>query len=162
MTTAYVGLGSNMGDRGAWLARAVSALAPYVVATSPVYESDPVGPVTDQPAFWNAVARVEWPADAPSLLERLLAVERALGRVRTVPKGPRNIDLDLLLFDAAAVQAEGLQVPHPELLGRAFAVVPLLDLEPDVRLPDGRLLREAARPNRGSLRRIPLRLEVGP
>jgi 2-amino-4-hydroxy-6-hydroxymethyldihydropteridine diphosphokinase len=162
VTVAYVGLGSNLGDRGANLRRALAALAPHAVAVSPVYESDPVGPVTDQPPFWNAVAELSWPGDPVSLLRHLLTVERRLGRVRTVPKGPRTIDLDLLLFGGVALRTVELEVPHPALLERPFAVVPLLDLAPDLRLPDGRRLAEAGHADRTGLRPVPLRLEVGP
>jgi 2-amino-4-hydroxy-6-hydroxymethyldihydropteridine diphosphokinase len=144
---AYVGLGANLGDRLQALRAAVdrldAAAGVHVVACSPVYETAPQGPLPAQPAFLNAVCAVTTALDPRELLQRLLEVERALGRVRDVPQGPRTIDLDLLLFDAAVVDEPGLSVPHPRLEQRAFVLVPLLDLAPDLRHPvTGALLRE--------------------
>jgi 2-amino-4-hydroxy-6-hydroxymethyldihydropteridine diphosphokinase len=144
---AYVGLGANLGDRLQSLRAAVGRLDAVagvrVVACSPVYETAPQGPVAAQPAFLNAVCAVETALAPRELLARLLAVESALGRVRDVPQGPRTIDLDLLLFGAAVMDEPGLSVPHPQLHRRAFVLVPLLDLAPDLRHPlTGELLRE--------------------
>jgi len=137
--TAYIGLGSNLGDRLETLRTAVGRLDTVdgvrVVACSPVYESVPLGPVRGQPAFLNAVCAVETTLAPRELLARLMAVETDLGRVRDVPQGPRTIDLDLLLFGAAIVDEPGLRVPHPRLRDRAFVLWPLLDLAPDLRNP---------------------------
>ncbi|MBI5482676.1 MAG: 2-amino-4-hydroxy-6-hydroxymethyldihydropteridine diphosphokinase [Deltaproteobacteria bacterium] len=144
---AYVGLGANLGDRLQALRDAVDRLdgaaGVRVVACSPVYETAPQGPVRAQPAFLNAVCAVETSLAPRDLLGRLLQVERALGRVRDVPQGPRTIDLDLLLFGSTVVDEPGLLVPHRQLQRRAFVLVPLLDLAPDLRHPlTGELLRE--------------------
>jgi 2-amino-4-hydroxy-6-hydroxymethyldihydropteridine diphosphokinase len=145
---AYVGLGSNLGDRLETLRVAVGRLdesaGVRVTACSPVYESGPLGPVRDQPAFLNAVCAVATTLAPRALLDRLLEVEQGLGRVRGVPQGPRVIDLDLLLFDVAAVDEPGLCVPHPQLAKRAFVLAPLLDLAPALRHPlTGEPLRDA-------------------
>lgn len=148
---AYVGLGANLGDRLGSLRAAVARLdaAPgmRVVACSPVYETAPQGPVREQPAFLNAVCAIETSLPPRELLQRLLQVERSLGRVRDVPQGPRAIDLDLLLCGAAVVEEPGLSLPHPRLDRRAFVLVPLLDLAPDLRHPltGARLREECAR-----------------
>jgi 2-amino-4-hydroxy-6-hydroxymethyldihydropteridine diphosphokinase len=145
---AYVGLGANLGDRLGSLRAAVDRLDAVpgvrVVACSPVYETAPQGPITAQPPFLNAVCAVATALAPRDLLQRLLEVERALGRVRDVPQGPRTIDLDLLLCGAAVVDEPDLTVPHPRLGARAFVLRPLLDLEPDLRHPvTGAPLREA-------------------
>jgi 2-amino-4-hydroxy-6-hydroxymethyldihydropteridine diphosphokinase len=137
--TAYVGLGSNLDDREGFLRRAVEALAADpdidVTGISSLRETDPVGPV-EQPRFLNAVARVETDLRPRELLDRLLATERALGRVRDGPRfGPRTIDLDLLLFDDDVIDEPGLTVPHPRLAERRFALEPLHELDPDLVVP---------------------------
>ena len=152
MTRAYVGLGANLGDRERTLRRAVELLAAEpgieVVGVSSFRETEPVGYV-DQPAFLNGACAVETDLSPRELLDRLLAVERALGRERgTGPRwGPRTIDLDLLLYGDETVDEPGLTVPHPRLTERSFALEPLLELDPGLHLPDGRgllgLLRAA-------------------
>ncbi|HEY3353101.1 MAG TPA: 2-amino-4-hydroxy-6-hydroxymethyldihydropteridine diphosphokinase [Polyangia bacterium] len=141
MHTAYVGLGANLGDRLATLREAVRRLgqdaAVAVRRCSPVYETAPWGPIQAQPAFLNAVCEVATTLDPRGLLDRLLAIEAALGRVRDVPQGPRVVDLDLLLYDAAVVEEPGLTVPHPRLSERAFVLVPLADLAPALVPPGG-------------------------
>ena len=136
MIHVYLGLGANLGDRRANLRAALERLAPdlHVEAVSSLYETDPVGP-RDQPKFLNAccLATTELPARA--VLERLLAVERALGRERGERWGPREIDLDLLLYGDAVIDEEGLHVPHPELANRAFVLVPLAEIAGDARDP---------------------------
>jgi 2-amino-4-hydroxy-6-hydroxymethyldihydropteridine diphosphokinase len=127
VTTAYVGLGSNLGDRLASLRAAAAALdgeAVRVVGRSPVFETPAVTP-DPQPPFLNAVLRLETALDPRALLDRCLAVEMALGRERPRPLAPRLIDLDLLLHGSAVVDEPGLVVPHPRLLERAFVRVPL-------------------------------------
>ncbi|MDQ3867471.1 MAG: 2-amino-4-hydroxy-6-hydroxymethyldihydropteridine diphosphokinase [Actinomycetota bacterium] len=139
---AYVGLGGNVGDRRSYLRLAVERLRAEpdveVVAVSRMRETDPVG-YRDQPRFLNAVAALETPLAPRALLDRLLAIERALGRERTGPRdGPRTIDLDLLVHGDETVDEPGLVVPHPRLGERRFALEPLVELDPELVLPDGR------------------------
>ncbi len=139
---AYVGLGGNVGDRRSYLRLAVERLRSErdleVVAVSRLRETDPVG-FRDQPRFLNAVAALETALAPRALLDRLLAIERALGRERTGPRyGPRTIDLDLLVHGDETVDEPGLVVPHPRLAERRFALEPLVELDPDLVLPDGR------------------------
>ena len=142
---AYVGLGSNLGDRERNLRSALDLLdGPdvRVVAVSRFRETDPVGYVA-QPRFVNAACAVETELPPRELLERMLAVERALGRERTGPRfGPRTIDLDLLLYGEETVDEPGLRVPHPRLAERRFVLEPLVDLDPELALPDGRRIRD--------------------
>jgi 2-amino-4-hydroxy-6-hydroxymethyldihydropteridine diphosphokinase len=146
---AYIGLGANLGDREAMLRRAIELLGAEpgieVVAVSTLRETDPVG-YLDQPRFLNGAVAVETELEPRELLERLLAVERALGRDRSGPRyGPRTIDLDLLLYGDRVVDEPGLTVPHPRLAERAFALEPLAELDPGLVLPDGRRVRELLR-----------------
>jgi 2-amino-4-hydroxy-6-hydroxymethyldihydropteridine diphosphokinase len=136
-----VGLGANLGDRLGTLQRAVHLLAERgvrAVASSRVWATAPVGGPPDQDEFLNADLAVDPGAHQP---EEVLAaandVEAALGRVRRERWGPRTIDIDLLLWNDRVVQTETLTIPHPRLTERAFAVLPLLELHPDPRLPDG-------------------------
>ncbi len=143
---AYIGLGSNLGDRGAYLERAVDLLRADeridVLAVSTFRETEPVG-LREQPRFLNGAATVETDLSARELLDRLLAVERELGRERTGPRfGPRTIDLDLLLYGRETIDEPGLTVPHPRLQERAFVLEPLIELEPSLALPDGQRLRD--------------------
>lgn len=143
--TAYLGLGSNLGDRLTNLQRAVDALRDAsgvrIASSSRVWETEPVGG-PPQPEYLNAVIRVETDRSPHELLEACRTVERALGRVRTERWGPRTIDVDVLIYDDETVDAPDLLVPHPRMTERAFVVLPLLELEPDLALPDGRRLRE--------------------
>jgi 2-amino-4-hydroxy-6-hydroxymethyldihydropteridine diphosphokinase len=142
MADAYVGLGANLGDPRAQLEAAIVALAtsPGVIvrAISSAYESDPVGPVSDQPPFLNAVARVETTLTPVALLRVLLGIEDTLGRTRAVRFGPRTCDLDLLLYDDAVLDEPDLVLPHPRLAERRFVLEPLAELAPGLVLPDGR------------------------
>jgi len=138
MTRAYVGVGANLGDREATIRAALAAL-PGVVAVSALRETDPVG-IVEQPLFLNGAAALETELAARELLETLLAVERELGRERGERWGPRTIDLDLLLYGDETIDVPGLEVPHPRLAERAFVLEPLLELDPSLRLPDGRAL----------------------
>jgi 2-amino-4-hydroxy-6-hydroxymethyldihydropteridine diphosphokinase len=136
---AFVGLGANLGDRDAALRRAVELLGEHdgidVVAVSAVRETEPVG-VLDQPRFLNAACAVDTTLAPRALLDVLLDVERALGRVRGAERyGPRTIDLDLLVYDGEVVDEPGLAVPHPRLHERRFALEPLLDLDPGLVVP---------------------------
>jgi 2-amino-4-hydroxy-6-hydroxymethyldihydropteridine diphosphokinase len=148
---AYVGLGSNLGDREATIRRAVEVLGERpgirVAGVSTLRETDPVG-VEDQPRFLNGVVALEVALTARALLDELLAVERELGRDRSRETrwGPRTIDLDLLLFGDEVVDEPGLTVPHPRLAERRFVLEPLHELEPDLTLPDGRAVRELVAP----------------
>ena len=151
MARAYVGLGANLGDREGNLRRAVELLGAEpgieVVAVSSFRETEPVGYV-DQPRFLNGACAVETELSPSELLERLLSVEQALGRERgKEPRwGPRTIDLDLLLYGQEEVDEPGLTVPHPRLTERSFALEPLLELDANLHLPDGRGLQELLRP----------------
>lgn len=135
---AYVALGSNLGDRDANLAFAVSSLdaAPGVdrLAVSSVFETDPVGP-PGQRAYLNAVVSLSTRLAPRPLLERLLAIERAAGRERGEHWGPRVLDLDLLLHGSYEVDEPGLVIPHPRLHERAFVLEPFADLAPEALHP---------------------------
>ena len=130
---AYVGLGSNLGDREGTIRAAIAAL-PGVLAVSRLRETDPVG-VTDQPTFVNGAVALETELSPRELLARLLAVERELGRERRERWGPRTIDLDLLLYDNETLDEPGLTVPHPQLHERRFALEPLAELDPELVIP---------------------------
>jgi 2-amino-4-hydroxy-6-hydroxymethyldihydropteridine diphosphokinase len=148
---AYIGLGSNLGEREATLREALTRLSELdgvaVVAVSSFRETDPVGNA-DQPRFVNAAAELETTLGPRELLDRLLEVERSLGRDRTREErwGPRTVDLDLLLYGDETVGEPGLEVPHPRLAERAFVLQPLVELDPGLRLPDGRALRDLPPP----------------
>ncbi len=140
MTRAYVGLGSNVGDRERMLWSAVHMLTfnpeVEVVAVSSIRETDPVGPL-DQPRFLNAAVAIETELRPRALLDLLLSIERELGRTREGPRfGPRTIDLDLLLYGDEVVDEPGLTLPHPRLHERRFALEPLVELEPDLAVPE--------------------------
>ncbi|MGA2274362.1 MAG: 2-amino-4-hydroxy-6-hydroxymethyldihydropteridine diphosphokinase [Bryobacteraceae bacterium] len=133
----YLSLGSNIGDRERNLRAAIERLgAPglRVLRVSPIYETEPVD-VTDQRWFLNLVVQAETTLFPMQLLARVQKVERVLGRVRTVPKGPRIIDIDILLYGTAVVRGGKLQIPHPRIPERRFVLVPLHDLAPTLRHP---------------------------
>jgi len=141
MTRAYVGLGSNIGDRRAALEEAVRRLetgAGRVAARSCVYRTDPVE-VIDQEEFMNQVLALDTSLEPAVLLGRCLAIERAMGRVRTRDKGPRVIDLDLLFYGDTVLKERGLEVPHPRLHLRRFVLAPLAEIAPGLRHPGLRL-----------------------
>jgi 2-amino-4-hydroxy-6-hydroxymethyldihydropteridine diphosphokinase len=143
-TCAFVGLGSNLGDRELNLRRALERLEELgPVRASSFRETDPVG-VTDQPKFLNAAAELVTEIGPRELLERLLAIERDLGRERTREArwGPRVIDLDLLVYGNEAIDEPGLTVPHPRLADRRFVLEPLCELNEDLTLPDGSRVRD--------------------
>jgi len=134
-----VGLGANLGDRTATLARALELLAEQpeieIVAVSSFRETDPVG-YLDQPRFLNAAAALQTSLPPQALLRALLNVERDLGRTREGPRfGPRTVDLDLLLIDDIIVDEPGLSLPHPRLHERIFALEPLVELDPSIVVP---------------------------
>jgi 2-amino-4-hydroxy-6-hydroxymethyldihydropteridine diphosphokinase len=136
--SAFVGIGSNLGDREGNFRQAVELLSAEhgidVVAVSEIRETDPVGPVEQGP-FLNGAVLIETGLAPRELLERLLAVEERLGRVRRERWGPRTIDLDLLLYGDDVVDEPGLTVPHPRLHERRFALEPLSDLAPSLEIP---------------------------
>jgi 2-amino-4-hydroxy-6-hydroxymethyldihydropteridine diphosphokinase len=136
--TAFLGIGSNLGDREDNLRRAVELLFAEdgieVTAVSEIRETEPVGPVEQGP-FLNGAVRIETDLGPRDLLERLLAVEQRFGRVREERWGPRTIDLDLLLYGDEVVDEPGLTVPHPRLKERRFALEPLSDLDPSLTIP---------------------------
>ena len=143
----HLGLGSNVGDRRANLQAAVDALPAHgveVLASSSVYDTEPVGEVLDQPAFLNACLRVETALGPEALLDACKAVERALGRAAGgVRHGPRPVDVDVLLLGDEAYESERLAIPHRELARRRFVLVPLLELDPGATLPGGASLAAA-------------------
>jgi 2-amino-4-hydroxy-6-hydroxymethyldihydropteridine diphosphokinase len=139
MHTAYIGIGSNLGERDVTIRDALELLAAdpelEVEAVSSIRETDPVG-VVDQPRFLNAAIRLATELAPHPLLDRLLAVEQQLGRVRTGERyGPRTIDLDLLLYGDEIVDEPGLRVPHPRLVERRFVLEPLAELDPGLVVP---------------------------
>ena len=135
--TAYIAMGSNVGDREHWLRQAIDTLdrhnAIEITKVSNIYETDPVG-YTEQPSFLNMVIEVRTTLSAPALLLEQLAIEQQLGRVREVQWGPRTIDLDLLLYDNVSLESDLLVLPHPRMMERAFVLVPLHDVLSKVHL----------------------------
>ncbi len=140
----YLGLGSNLGDRRAHLEAAVRALPGHgvdVLAGSSVYDTEPVGLVLDQPEFLNACLRIETELEPEALLDAAKAVEREVGRAAGgVRHGPRVIDVDVLLLGDLELVTPRLALPHREVSARRFVIVPLLELCPELTLPDGRRL----------------------
>ena len=142
----YLGLGSNVGDRRAKLQAAVDALPARgvgVLASSSVYDTDPVGLVLDQPAFLNACVRIETALAPEDLLDACKEVERELGREAGARHGPRPIDVDLLLLGDEPYASERLELPHPQATSRRFVLIPLLELDFGLRTPGGELLSDA-------------------
>lgn len=144
MTTAYVAIGSNLGDRLENVSRAVDAVAhlpeTHVETISHAYESKAAF-VEDQPDFVNAVIEVTTGTQADDFLGMLMDIESRMGRVRETDKGPRVIDLDLLLFGDEEWDTDDLKVPHPGIRDRDFVLRPLLEIAPRTKLPDGTLLQ---------------------
>jgi 2-amino-4-hydroxy-6-hydroxymethyldihydropteridine diphosphokinase len=142
----YLGLGSNEGDRLATLRAARAALdgrGLEVTASSSVYETAPQGEVTDQPDFLNACVRIQTDLEPDALLEVCKQVERELGRAPGgVRHGPRPIDVDVLLLGGREHSSDRLTLPHAEVTSRRFVLEPLLELDPDLALPDGTRLAD--------------------
>ncbi len=171
--TGFLGLGGNVGDTRAVLQAAVDALGAHgitVVACSSTYASDPVGEVLDQPPFLNAAVRIATELEPEDVLDAVKAVEAAHGRVLAgregyVRHGPRTVDLDVLLLGDGWRSAR-LTVPHPALLERRFALVPVLELDMGAATPAGTHLADAlaALPLEEDVRRAgpPLRVPAGP
>jgi 2-amino-4-hydroxy-6-hydroxymethyldihydropteridine diphosphokinase len=147
VSTGYLGLGSNLGERREHLAAAVAELPRHgvtVLASSSVYETAPVGLVLDQRAFLNACLRIETELEPEPLLDACKAVERRLGREDGgVRHGPRAIDVDLLLLGSERYASERLRLPHAEVSSRRFVLVPLLELDPELTIPGGVRLADA-------------------
>jgi 2-amino-4-hydroxy-6-hydroxymethyldihydropteridine diphosphokinase len=141
MTLAYVGLGSNLGDREATIRGAAQLIG--AARLSPLFETEPWG-FRDQPSFLNAAAEVETVLTPRRFLARLLEIEQSLGRERNGPRwGPRTIDLDLLLWGNERISEPGLEVPHPLMLERRFVLEPLAALAPDREIPGNGTVSEA-------------------
>jgi 2-amino-4-hydroxy-6-hydroxymethyldihydropteridine diphosphokinase len=172
MPTAYIALGSNLGNREEALSSAVGHLRSFgrVVALSSLYETEPVG-YHDQPAFLNAVVALETQLEPLPLLRGLLAIERQLGRNRSQgpSKGPRTLDLDLLLMGDWKVAGEELTLPHPELDQRRFVLAPLAEIAPELRHPESNqtmaellaLLPDEGENRVSAVRRLPATAESG-
>lgn len=139
MTRAFLGLGSNLGDRRRFLREALETLGPVVRAVSPVYETDPVGGPSGQGAFLNLVAQVaiDWsPRELLAVCQRL---ESAADRVRSERWGPRTLDVDILWIDGVEMDEPDLTIPHPRMFERRFVLAPLADLAPELVPPDALL-----------------------
>ena len=136
MVRAYIGLGSNQGDRLVNLRKALDLLAANnkvkITKVASLYETDPVG-YLEQDCFYNTVAELETTAGPQELLKILLGIEDQIGRVRTIRWGPRTIDLDLLVYGCQRIREQSLEVPHPLMLERAFVMAPLAELNPFLR-----------------------------
>jgi 2-amino-4-hydroxy-6-hydroxymethyldihydropteridine diphosphokinase len=147
MRVGYLGLGSNVGDRVKHLRSAVATLPEHGVAVDAVssaYETEPVGEVLDQPDFLNAALRIRTDLDPESLLEVCKAVEVEQGRMLAASRhSPRPLDIDLLLLGELELETERLTLPHPEVSSRRFVLAPLLELDPELSLPDGTRLDDA-------------------
>lgn len=143
----YLGLGSNVGDRTGHLRAAIELLGEAgveVVAVSSAYETEPVGEVLDQPEFLNAAARILTELEPEALLEVCKAIEVERGRMLAASRhSPRPLDIDLLLLGDLEMTTERLTLPHPEVTSRRFVLAPLLELDADLKLPDGTKLADA-------------------
>jgi 2-amino-4-hydroxy-6-hydroxymethyldihydropteridine diphosphokinase len=155
----YLGLGSNVGDRASQLRGAIDDLRAHgveVEAVSSLYETEPVGEIPDQPDFLNAAIRIRTSLEPEQLLEVCKTIEADRGRASGGPRhGPRPIDIDVLLLGDVQMSSDRLTLPHPEVTSRRFVLAPLLELDPELRLPDGTELN-AALENLGSGQRAEL------
>ena len=132
----FLGLGSNVGDRGANLEAALRRIdrCACIDAVSSVYQTEPVG-FADQADFWNLVASATTELPALQLMQELLAVEAAMGRARSFKNAPRTIDIDLLLYDDVIMKSDALELPHPRMHKRAFVLRPLIEIAPEAKEP---------------------------
>ena len=164
MRSGYLGLGSNVGDPAGHLRAALELLRARgidVEAVSSAYLTEPVGEVLDQPDFLNAAARIRTDLEPEALLDACKEIEAERGRSFDAPRhSPRPLDVDLLLLGDLELETERLTLPHPEVATRRFVLVPLLELDPDLKLPDGTRLIDAlaALPPGQRVRASPLRL----
>jgi 2-amino-4-hydroxy-6-hydroxymethyldihydropteridine diphosphokinase len=147
LSSGYLGLGSNVGDRAAHLRAAIELLPAHgvaVEAVSSAYETEPVGEVLDQPDFLNAAIRVRTELEPEPLLDACKAVEAERGRDFAAARhSPRPLDVDLLLLGDLELESERLTLPHREVTARRFVLVPLLELDPELALPDATRLDAA-------------------
>lgn len=152
--SVYLSLGSNLGDRPAHLETAIEKLRQLgaVPAVSSFYETEPVE-MRQQGWFLNCVIKLETEAMPRKLLSRVLEIEQSMGRKRTQSKGPRNIDIDILLFGTSVVEAKGLTIPHPAMHQRRFVLEPLAEIAPEVRHP---VLKKTVRELRDALPQGPV------
>ena len=137
MKTIYLSLGSNIGDRAKNIAKAIEALGARgvgVTKESSLYETEPVE-LREQAWFLNSVVKAEMDLMPQQLMRALLAIEREMGRTRRVPKGPRLIDMDILLFGSSVVRTPELEIPHPRMAERRFVLLPLAEIAPAARHP---------------------------
>ena len=137
MKTTFLGLGSNLGNREANLRESVARLESdelRMIRRSSIYETAPQD-LLDQPSFLNAVVQAETTLFPMQLLARIRQIEREMGRRRTAPKGPRNIDIDILFYARAVITTAQLEVPHPRIAQRRFVLEPLAEIAPDFRHP---------------------------
>ncbi|MGI6143422.1 MAG: 2-amino-4-hydroxy-6-hydroxymethyldihydropteridine diphosphokinase [bacterium] len=144
MKEVYLGLGSNLGDRKAFIDRALAGLlraGVTIKGVSSLYETEPVG-FMDQPSFYNAVVRGVTGMGPRQLLKTVLAIEKELGRRREIRWGPRTIDIDILIYGQEVIREMDLEIPHPRLAERAFVLIPLLELAPSLSLPNGRKIAD--------------------
>lgn len=137
--SAYLSIGSNIGDRLGSLRKAIQLLDKSdqikVELVSSIYETDPIGYV-DQACFLNAVIKISTSLQPEELLQACLQIELDLGRKRGIRWGPRTLDLDILLYNQENIETESLLVPHPRMQERAFVMIPLMELDPDIKLPN--------------------------
>lgn len=139
MTRAFLGLGSNLGDRRRFLSEAIDSIASEVVAVSQVYETDPVGGPAGQGAFLNLVVQLETELDPRRLLAVCQRLESAAQRVRNERWGPRTLDVDVLWIDGVTIDTPDLVIPHPRMFERRFVLAPLAELAPEL-VPEDALL----------------------
>lgn len=142
MAKVFLGLGSNLGDRLDYIKQALEKLRKSGVKVrqvSSVYRSAPVE-YEDQPDFLNIVAEVRTHLAPEKLLEVLHGIEQSLGRERRQPKGPRTIDIDILLYDRERVDEPDLVIPHPKMAERVFVLIPLLEIAPQAKFPSGQVI----------------------
>jgi 2-amino-4-hydroxy-6-hydroxymethyldihydropteridine diphosphokinase len=137
MTTVYLSLGSNIGDREKNIGRAIEALTVRgvrVTRSSSLYETEPLE-IRDQPWFLNSAIEAQTEIAPAQLMAMLLEIEREMGRERRIPKGPRSIDMDILLYGSDVIREPGLEIPHPRMAERKFVLVPLAEIAGEVNHP---------------------------